>query len=132
MPGEFKDILQNLLDRSSLTSSLKQQIQISVDADKKIITLSVPIFSPFGSMPKSISDYVSKRSNLTFKPHFTRFEQDNGKIYLIQEVAFPCAGQDSLRRHVANFWTMTQKCHNMLKEIALEEKTERFAPEYFN
>lgn len=132
MSEEFKNILQNLLDRTSITSPLKSEIQISIDTPQKIITLSIPIFSPFGSMPKSITDYVSKRSNLRFKPHSTRFEQNEGKIYLIQEIAFPWEQQDSLRRHVVNFWTMTERCHKMLKEIALEEKTEQFAPDYLN
>ncbi len=132
MSNEFKNILQNLLDRSYLTSSLKQQIQISIDPYKKIITLSIPIFSPLGSLPKSISDYVAKRSDIRFKPHSTRFELNEEKVYLIQEITFPWEGQDSLRRHVAQFWTMTQKCHNMLKKIALEEKTEKFSPELFH
>jgi hypothetical protein len=130
--NEFKNILENLLVRSSITSPLKSQIQISIDITKKIVALSIPVFSPFGPMPKSISSYVSKRQGLQFKPHATRFEENEGKIHLIQEIAFYSSPQDSLRRHVANFWTMTQSCHKMLKEIALEEKTQKFAPEFFN
>lgn len=129
--NEFKNILHNLLARSSITSPLKSQIQISTDNIRKIITLSVPIFSPFGPLPKAVASYVAKRQSIRFKPHATRFEESGGKIFLIQEIALPWETQDSLRRHVANFWTLAERCHKMLKEIALEEKTERFAPEMF-
>lgn len=126
--NEFKQILANLLVRASITAPLKSQIQISINRYKRVTSLSVPIFSPFGPIPLSIAQYVSKRQGISFKPHSSRFEDIEGKIHLIQEIPFHSDCQASLRGDVAHFWNLALRCHKMLKEIALEEKTQTFAP----
>lgn len=125
--NEFKTILANLLVRASITAPLKSQIQISISRSKRVVSLSLPIFAPFGSIPLSIVEYVSKRKGISFKPHSSRFEEIEGKVHLIQEISF-LSDQSSLRAHVAHFWNLALRCHKMLKEIALEEKTQTFAP----
>ncbi len=124
---EFKTILANLLVRASITAPLKSQIQISVSRYRKTVSLSIPIFAPFGPMPQSIVQYVAKRQGVFFKPHKSRFEDIDGKIHLIQEIPFHLSGQTSLRGEVAHFWNLALRCHKMLKEIALEEKAPKFA-----
>lgn len=124
---EFKTILTNLLARASVALPLKSQIQISTSSSKKNLSLSLPIFAPFGIVPKNVSEYVLKRNGIRFKPHSTRFEENEGKIYLIQEISFLEEGQDSLRNHVVHFWNLALRCHKMLKEIALEEKMPKLA-----
>ncbi|MDP1608315.1 MAG: hypothetical protein Q8L98_03250 [Chlamydiales bacterium] len=130
MQEDFKDILNKLLLKSSIASSLKSQITISSDRATKKVSLSLPIFAPFGPMPAIISEYVSKRQGHRFTPHSTYFTENDGKIFLIQEIPFQ--QEDSLRRQAATFWTMAERCHTMLKEIALEEKSKYMEPEYFS
>ena len=127
-PSEFKSMVANLLARACIASPLKSQIQISVNQTKKIISLSLPIFVPFVALPRSISNYVLKRKGVSFKPHKTRFEEKEGKIELVQEIPFSSEDQHSLRMHVMHFWNLSLRCHKMLKELALEEKTNTFAP----
>lgn len=126
--GDFKNILANLLARASIASPLKSQIQISINKTQKIISLSLAIFVPFGAMPRSVSNYVLKRKDISFKPHRTRFEEKDGKVDLIQEIPFSLEDQNSLRMHMVHFWNLSLRCHKMLKELALEEKIQTFAP----
>lgn len=110
-----KNLLMFLLMRSHLTAPLKPPIQISYEEK---ISLSTPIFSPFGPLPKSISEYVEKRKGHQFKPHVTYFVEKEGSIFLVQEIS---GSQESLRQQLASFWALAQRCHQMFKEIALEE-----------
>ena len=126
--GEFKSIVHHLLSHATVSVPLKSQIQISVNVDRKVISLTIPIFRPFGGMPSSVSDYVSKRRNRTFKPHSTSFEREDEEVQLVQEISFVTECQDSLRKNVVDFWEMAKRCHKMLKEIASEEKSNRILP----
>ena len=126
--NEFKSILDHLLSKTSVTAPLPSKIHISMDDARKVICLQMAIFRPFGAMPKSVVEYISKRKDRTFKPHATSFLEKEGEILLIQEIPFEWEGQNSFRQFLVDFSVMAKRCHQMLKEIAREEKYTRFVP----
>lgn len=126
--GEFKSILNQLLSHSNISAPLKGQIQISVDGARKVFCLAIPIFKSMGHMPRSVHEYVSKRKSHTFKPHTTSFKNVDGEVHLIQEISFNWGFQDGFRQYLIDFWKMAKHCHQMLKEIADEERFKRIVP----
>lgn len=126
--SEFKSILDHLLSNASVSAPLPSKIQISMDDARKVICLQMTIFKPFGAMPKSVAEYISKRKDHTFKPHATSFLEKEGEILLIQEIPFEWEGQNSFRQFLVDFSVMAKRCHQMLKEISKEEKYTRFVP----
>ncbi|MBS0624692.1 MAG: hypothetical protein JSS32_01420 [Verrucomicrobia bacterium] len=125
---EFKALLNHLLERSQVSAPLGNQIQISVDLTRKQITFSLPIFKSFGELPQTVAEYVEKRKRLVFKPHATSFKQELNQIHLVQEISFPGEFQNALRQNLHQFKELAKHCHQMLKEIAAEEKCERILP----
>ncbi len=110
----FKELLKRLL-----SFPRRGQIKINFDLRKKIFQLSIPIFY---SLPQSVKTYVEARKNSTFKPHATSFQIENHKVILIQEIPFEMGFQETLRNQVDHFWKISKTCHQMLAEIAIEEK----------
>ena len=126
--SEFKSILDHLLSNTSVTAPLPSKIEISTDDARKVICLQMAIFKPFGAMPRTVAEYISKRKDHTFKPHASSFLEKKGEILLVQEISFDWEGQNSFRQFLVDFSVMAKKCHQMLKEIAREEKYKRFVP----
>jgi hypothetical protein len=120
--NEFKSILDQLLSASYVAAPLSSKIQISANDCKKNFCLKMTIFKPFGAMPKAVTEYISKRKNHTFKPQATSFLEKDNEIFLIQEIPFQPEGKNSLRQFFVDFSVMAKRCHQMLKEIASEEK----------
>lgn len=110
----FKEFVDRLI-----SFPRRGQIKINFDLNKKIFHLSIPIFS---SIPQCVKTYVDARKNSTFRPHTTSFQIENHKVFLIQEIPFELGFQDTLRQEVDHFWKISKKCHQMLSEMAIEEK----------
>jgi hypothetical protein len=101
----------------------KNQIQIDFDLNKRIFILSVPIYSTQFFLPSSVINYVKSRNNYSFKPHSTSFHLNEEKtVTLVQEIPFDWGFQPTLRDQVDHFWHLSKKCHQILSEIAIEEK----------
>jgi hypothetical protein len=112
---------------SLMSLPMKSQIKIDFDRDKQVFSLSVSVFR-MGEreIPLSVQKYVQAREGLTFKPHMTSYSQVDNQIRLVQEIPFEWGFQPELREQVTQFWDMAKHCHEMLKEIAAEEKVELF------
>lgn len=119
MPDEIKEILNHLI-----ASPRESQIQIDFDLGKKIFFLSVPIFIAQSCLPRSVKEYVVMRKGRNFKPHSTSFQLEGEKrVILIQEIPFKWGFDPGSRREILEFLQLAKRCHRMLYEIALEEKT---------
>ena len=104
-----------------LSFPLRSQIKIHFDMKKKFFEVSVPIFSTKGQMPQSLNQYINARQGLSFKPHETSFQfEGEKKILLHQKIPFVL--EPSFRQQVDQFWQMAKQCHQMLNEIAIEER----------
>lgn len=118
MSDDIKEILTRLI-----SSPQRSQIQIDFDASKKIFILSIPIFFTRFPLPDSIKEYVEARKNHAFRPHKTFFKMDEmNRVNLVQELPFNWGFQPSFRQQIDHFWELSKKCHQILSEIAIEEK----------
>ncbi len=116
------DELEGLLSRLVRTP-MKSQIKIDFDLGKKIFVLSAPIYQSGLQVPRSILSYVEARKEHSFEPYKTRFSFDeNQNVRLVQEVPFQWGFQPTTRQLVLQFLEVARKCHEMLSEIAAEEK----------
>jgi hypothetical protein len=73
-------------------------------------------------LPLSVKNYVEARQTKIFKPHSTSFQAEGSKVFLVQEFPFAADFQSTLRQQVDAFWQMSKQCHQMLAEMAVEEK----------
>lgn len=111
-----KEALERLL-----AFPLRSQIKIQFDLKERFFKISVPIFSTKGEMPQSLRKYVEARKDKTFRPHETAFQfEGENSIFLIQKIPFML--EPPLRQQVDEFWQMAKQCHQMLGEMAIEEK----------
>lgn len=111
-----KEALEKLL-----AFPLRSQIKIEFDLKERLFQVSIPIFSTKGEMPLSVRNYVEARKGNTFKPHTTSFKfEGENRIVLHQEIPFML--EPSFRQQVDEFWQMAKQCHQMLSELAIEEK----------
>ena len=117
MSEDYKGILSRLLSFPQ-----RSQIKIDFDAKKKLFQFSLPIYSSRGTLPKSVAGYVEARKNHVFKPHSTAFRVNADKVMLVQEIPFQWGFQPAFRDHADQFWQMAKRMHQMLSEIATEEK----------
>ena len=109
---------------------LKSQIKVDFDQDKKIFSLSVPIFrSGRREVPFAVRKYVEARKGMTFQPHATSYHhtEDVNQVRLVQE--FPFNSHVNLRTQLVHFWDLAKTCNKMLCEIAAEEKLSLFEVE---
>lgn len=113
----YKDIIERLL-----TYPQRGQVQVNFDLNRKKFRLSVPIFTNPRGLPGEIKKYVEARKGCTFEPHITTFQKDQNKVYLVQEIPFSMEFQENLRNKADQFWQMSQMCHKMLSEIAIEDQ----------
>ncbi len=102
------------------------QIKIDFDSSKKVFFLSAPIFSCSGQLPGSIKKYVEVREKHSFHPYKTSFllDGENG-VLLVQELPFVWGFQPSFREQVHAFRRLSESCHHLLLEMAIEEKLEQ-------
>ena len=112
-----------IIDRL-LSYPQRGQIEVNFDLKKRAFRLSIPIFSNPRGLPQSVKKYIESRKDFTFKPHATSFQFNEKKALLIQEIPFSLDFQETLRAQMDQFWKMSQTCHQMLSEIAIEEKYE--------
>ena len=116
------DELQLILARLMSYPS-KSQIKIDFDRTKQIFLLSAPIYRSDAQIPSSVLSYVDARKEKTFQPYKTSFCLDeNLDVRLVQEVPFQWGFQPTTRQLVLQFLHLAKKCHEMLMEIAAEEK----------
>src|SRR5579872_54400 len=86
---------------------LKGQIKIDFDQDKKIFSLSVPIFrSGRREVPLAVQKYVEARKGMTFEPHATSYHhaENVNQVRLVQELPFN--SHVNLRTQVVHFWDL--------------------------
>ena len=110
----YKKIIEDLLSFPQ-----KRKIQIKFDLKKGIFHLSTPIFLSKRAFPQSVKEYVEATKGRCFKPHATFYEVKENGIFLCQEIPFLLS---TLQKEIDLFWKLSQGCHKMLSEIALEEK----------
>ncbi len=111
-----KEILTKLL-----SLPLRNQIKIDFDLKERFFNVSVPIFSTKGPLPRSLRQYVEAREGRSFKPHSTSFQfQGESRVLLVQKIPFTL--EPPFRQQVDEFWQMAKQCHQMLSEMAVEEK----------
>ncbi len=101
---------------------LKSQIKIDFDMGKQIFLLSVALYRSGTEVPPSLRKYVQAREGMTFRPHKTSYRLENEVVTLIQEVPCERGYQQTLRQQTLQFWQMAKSCHQMLMEIAAEDK----------
>jgi hypothetical protein len=104
---------------------LKNQIKIDFDRDNKTIILSVVIYRS-REIPFSVCQYVQARQGMTFRPHKTSFHFENETVKIVQEIPFARNFQQTLRQETLAFWRVAKTCHQMLMEIAAEEKLSEY------
>ncbi len=99
-----------------------QQLALNFDVSKKVFLFSATIFYSAGPLPRRVWDYVRARRGIVFQPHETIFEIASAQeVELVQRFPFAFTRQLTLRQQALSFWHMAQKCHQLLKELALEE-----------
>lgn len=109
-----------------ISSSIEGKVKIDFDTSRKVFFLSIPIFSSSGPLPKSVKQYVEARQNHSFNPYRTSFcLEGESQVNLIQELPFHWGFQPSFREQVQAFQKLALKCHQILLEIAIEEKLEQ-------
>jgi hypothetical protein len=101
---------------------LKSQIKIDFDQGKKTFQLSIAIFRSGRDIPLSVRNYVQARQGMAFKPHMTSFQIENETVKIVQEIPFQREFQQTLRLQTHEFWRVAKTCHQMLMEIAAEER----------
>lgn len=121
----FKN-LENVLLRL-FSMPLKDQVEVEVDHQEKILILSVPIYRANGELSPSIRSYVEKRRGLIFLPHATSFDCiEPDQVILTQKVPFEAEIPTTTRDQFIAFWKMAKGCHEMLVEIRVEEMVSEF------
>lgn len=113
--GMFQELLKDLF-----AFPRRGQIQINFCSKEKTFSLSVPIFSS-RSLSPSVKTYVEARKNKAFKPHATSFDLEESGVVLTQEFPFELGFQETLRQRVDAFWKLSRHCHQMMRELAIEE-----------
>ncbi len=122
----FDELESELVHLVSLP--LKKDIRVDFDQEKEIFSLSVSIFQAgVRELPLAVQKYVSNLDGMTFRPHSTSYQIRENQVFLVQEFSFAVEGQFSLRKQLAEFGVLSQKCHTMLCEIAADEKLELFS-----
>lgn len=111
----YKGIFERLLSFPQ-----RGQIQVDFDLKKKTFRLSAPIFSS-KKLSGKIKEYVEAREKLTFRPHNTSYEIHGETVLLIQEIPFALDFQQTTRKSVDQFLTLSRYCHKMLSEIEIED-----------
>lgn len=118
MSEDYKEILNRMI-----SFPLRSQIKIGFDLSKKHFILSLPIYTSHNPLPVSIKDYIEARKNHYFKPHKTSFHLDGMlRVKLVQELPFLWGFQPGLREQIMAFWKLAKHCHQLLVELAVEEK----------
>lgn len=98
------------------------EVSIDFDSESKVFCLKIPIFSS-KNMSKCVIDYVLARQNHFFKPYKTYFIlEDSTTVYLLQEIPFIWGFQPSFREQIYAMRKLGVKMHQMLLEMAIEEK----------
>jgi hypothetical protein len=105
---------------------LKSQIKIDFNKPSKFFRLSVIIYRNRKQIPSSIQNYVNARSGMTFQPHQTFFQNDHNQIEIVQEIPFQWGFQPTLRRQILDFHRLAKQCHQIMMEMASEEKFARY------
>jgi len=102
---------------------LKSQIKIDFDQSKRIFRLSSVIYrSGKKEVPRILQNYVTARQGMTFQPHSTSYHHVENEIQVIQEIPFQWGFQATLRTQIHEFWNLAKHCHQMLMEMAAEER----------
>ncbi|EKE08265.1 MAG: hypothetical protein ACD_17C00258G0002 [uncultured bacterium] len=110
----YLDVIDRLLSYPQ-----RGQVKVNFDLNRQVFQLSVPIFvNPKGD----VKTYIASRNNRTFKPYATSFQMEGKNVLLVQEIPFSKDFQEALRQDADQFWKMSQSCHKMLQEIAVEER----------
>ena len=105
-----------------VTTSFLGEVSIDFDALDKVFCLKMPVFSS-AKMPQCVIDYVAARQNHFFKPYKTYFILDGDcTVYLMQEIPFIWGFQPSFREQIYAMRKLGLKMHQMLLEMAIEEK----------
>lgn len=106
-----------------ITASVDGKVKIEFDAEKKIFFLSLPIFYSPSGLPKGVKEYVDARKNHSFNPYRTSYQLEGpNQVNLIQELPFQWGFQPSFREQIYAFRKICLQCHQVLLEIAIEEK----------
>ncbi|HSX38711.1 MAG TPA: hypothetical protein VLE95_07775 [Chlamydiales bacterium] len=118
MQDDIKEILNHLI-----YSPNKNEIVVDFNLEKKIFSLHIPIYVAQRILPNAIKKYISARINHIFKPHSTTFQiEEDRKVMLMQQIPFRWGFDVKSHQEMLDFLRLAQRCHQMLYEIALEEK----------
>jgi hypothetical protein len=118
MADDIKEILNRLI-----STPKEREIQVDFDLEKKIFSLSIPIYSSHATLPRSVKEYVEARRGRSFKPHSTSFQiKEERRVDLVQEIPFRWGFDPGSRQEILDFLQLAKRCHRMLYEIAIEEK----------
>src|SRR6187431_2142028 len=105
MPEDIKDILNHLI-----ASPKESQIQIDFDLDKRIFSLSIPIFLAKTALPRSIKEYVEVRKGRSFKPHATFFHIERERaVLLVQQIPFKWGFDPGSRQEILDFLQLAKR-----------------------
>src|SRR3989338_1183606 len=114
----YRNKIKNVVSRKT-----KSLIRIDVDVKKRVFQLKSLIFHARNSLSPSVKKYVQAREGKFFQPHSTFFFlEGEEKVALVQEIPFQWGFQPvSLKGKICEFCKMSQKCREMLMEMAIED-----------
>jgi hypothetical protein len=108
-----------------MKNSLLKNIEIDFDSKRGSFFISILIYYSETGLPSSVDRYVEVRQNHFFNPYKTFFRKvDSWRVDLVQELPFRFGFQPSFREQLYSFQKLASGCHQILLELALEEKME--------
>lgn len=115
-------MIDNSMDES-ISIPFLGKVKIDFDSVKKVFFLSVPVFDSYTDLPLSVKKYVDAREGHFFNPYKTFFKIVGlSQVDLVQELPFEWGFQPSFREQVHAFRKLSAQSHQLLLEIAIEEK----------
>lgn len=118
-------MIYNNMDES-ISIPFLDKVKIDFDSVKKVFFLSMPIYHSYTDLPSSVKKYVEARENHFFNPYKTSFKiVGSSQVDLVQELPFQWGFQPSFREQVHAFRKLAAQSHQILLEIAIEEKLAR-------
>lgn len=115
---KFSEFMEDFISNSFL-----HDVNIDFDSNENEFCLSMPIFSSPTNLPANVFTYVEARKNVAFKPYKTYFAlKTPGTVHLVQILPFLWGYQPTFREQILAFRKMAESMHQMLLELAIEEK----------
>jgi hypothetical protein len=115
-------MIDNCMDEA-ISIPFLGKVKIDFDSAKKAFFLSVPIYHSYTDLPSSVKKYVEVREGHFFNPYKTSFKLNGlSQVDLVQELPFQWGFQPSFREQVHAFRKLAAQSHQILLEIAIDEK----------